>query len=1050
MVDTWIDKDERTFYLDVLQKGKIEAMNLGELESEFGSLLNTLVTGDAAAKKKAKAELPLVESLLGKLRKARDDENQEKQTQKKEEVEILERAAQRERLAKHEAVMERQSEIEKMSEKELMKEKARLEEVEKSRDKSVAQQASKELNWVENRLWEMSEAARISTADETLISEAPTSYLFEEESEDPDAELEETLLKEKRRLYDILDNGTEEEMLQAEKELQPVLEQLQAIVTSRVVRRHIKRDVEEELESLRSAKEQEEEKEKRALEQEKLKKQKKIDLDEKYLKEAEARYMSAYKGKSYDELIEFSGLQGPMTIEIVTALADMLRKIDNQRITLDRLIDKRERLDKEIMQKSGNKGITDVNAMREAFNVQELSQFFRAEQLDVDSDEYKELESSDEEDMPRTRNVSTKEGADMKVEHAMTYISRLRKSALGGNIKLRENCRKIEKKIDQLTAVQKEIEMLYKEEIKPIKKEFNRKVNDIKRELFLARRERDEFKLLMSKGLKASLSAQAASIEAEIGKVTAAQKLTIVKLQEELDELKKKTAPVPVSDSKRVVELMMENKKLSAQIKSTPAASKDSKELEKKEKKLKKVKEAVKVLEESNKELEERTLLAEAELEVSKEETEAAKQEAERVAMTAQNRYNALVVKNDEDFAQVKRTILDPLLAKNSYLSEEWEKTMKERNHAQDELGKSQKNYKYLENSVKDLLLENENIVWQKAHRKYVKEVAEMEIQTDIAIPPSAKDPADDVDSAAIRFEKDLAGYIDSRDPSFFEQFAPEKGQPLSYEEFKLKFCGPPAYDEDGFLDEEDEDAHQWDYIFYLEEFKTPPTVEEIERATVCSASELLAYRTRKYDMAMSILKREHHKLVKQTSDLNKVQKELKVEKAKYTKATARAPKQIFDYVTLAEKLSELPEEKYKPTKKFFSYPVEQWSEKFRETFTVNKFVFVNIEKLNLEESKDLFTLLTEINRNTGSKSHIWYGNELNRKFNHRDSVSRPKDKSGLIRRAQDTFLEWLHADAALGYMELENDLVTTNSIAYSKLLNSIGNVSVKRSIYTG
>jgi hypothetical protein len=1027
-------------------------MNLSELESEFGSLLHILVAGDADAQRKAKAELPLVERLLGKLRKERDDENKGKQKEKKREEEELKEAEQRERLVKHEAIMARQAEIESMNEQQLKDEKVKLEEVERSRNKSTAKQATKELSWVENRLWEMSEATRISKADEASIPEVPPSYLFEEESEDPDASLEETLLEEKRRLYDILDNGTEEEVIHAEKELQPVLEQIQAIIASRVVRRHAKRDAQEEFENLKSIREQEEVMKNRALEQEKQKAQKKADIDEKYLKEAEMRYMSAYKGQSYDELIESSGLQGPMTIEIVTSLADMLRKIDNQRITLDRLIEKRERLDKEIMSKSGNKGITDVKAIREAFNVQELSQFFRAEKLDVDSDEYKELESSDEEDMPRSRNVSDKEGGgDVKVEHAMTYISRLRKAALGGNIKLRENCNKLERKINQLTAVQKEIEMLYKEEIRPIKKEFDRKISDIKRELFLARRERDEFKVIMSKGLRASLSAQTASIEAEIEKVTAAQKSTIAKLQAELDEFKKKGSPVPVSDSKRVVELMMENKKLSAQLKSQTAAPKDSKELEKKTKKLEKAKESIKVLEEANKEFEERALLAEAELEVSKEETEAAKQESEKVAMAAQNRYNAQIVKNDEDFAQVKRTLLDPLLAKNNYLSEEWGKTMNERNHAQDELFKSQKNYKYLENSVKDLLLENENIVWEKAARKYIKECAVIETQTDITVPPAASDSADDIDSAAIRFEEDLRGYIDSRDPAFFEKFDRAKGRPLPYAEFKAKFCEPEGMveDEDSHL-WSDENAYQLDYILYLDEFKTPPTPQEIERMTVCNANQLLAYRTRKYDMAMAILKREQRKIERQAADLNKVQKELRAEKVKYEKATARTPKQIFDYIALAERLSELSEEKYKAASKFFSYPIAQWSEKFRETFTVNKFAFLNIEKLNVEESKDLFTLLTEINRHTGSKSHIWYGNELNRKFNHRDSVQKPKNKEGLIRRAQDTFLEWLNADAALGYMELENDLVTTNSIAYSKLLNAIGNVSVKRSIYTG
>lgn len=752
MVDTWIDKDERESYQKILRKGEIDAMSLSELETEFGSLLHTLASGDIAAKERAKKEFVIVEKRLITLRKVRDQQQAEER-EGKEQVKVQEEEKMKEqRLREHMSIMARQKEIAEMGKVELLEEKERLRQQSRSANKKVSRKAEEELQWLENRLWEILHPAEV-LEDEGLS--VPQEEGATEEELTEDVKLEEELLKEKRRLYDILDNGGEEEAMQAEKELTAVLEKLQAIVVSRSVRRQLQRSEQEEQENLAHLRELEREKQNEALRLEESKKEekenKKKRLDEKYLKEAEMRYLAAYKNQTYDALIETSELTGPMTVEIVTTLAGMLQKIDNQRITLDRLIEKRERLDKEIMAKSGDKGITDRARIIEAFNIKELSQFFKAEKFDVDSDEFKELESSDEEDMPKTINTQGGiVGGDVKFEHAITYISRLRKSAKEGNIKLKANYNTLARKIEQLTMVQKEIEMTYREKIRPIKKEFDRNLSALQLDLHRAKMERDELKAIMSRGFKATVSRQLLAVEEEIEKVNSAHKLTIEKLTAEINELKN-AAAAPSGDKKRIFDLTLENRKLAAKLKE-PVQKPDESE---------KLKEELNIVKKENEALSEKLLEVEVTLEMALEESATHKETAERVAMAAQNQYNALIVKNDEDLATIKRGLVEPLIHKNGLLMQDLEKAGEERRQLQEKNNLARQNYKYLEDSVKDLLHERELQVWDKAAKKYIKECAVIETQTEISVPPSEISKADLEDSAAIRFEEDLQGFLD-------------------------------------------------------------------------------------------------------------------------------------------------------------------------------------------------------------------------------------------------------------------------------------------------
>jgi len=71
---------------------------------------------------------------------------------------------------------------------------------------------------------------------------------------------ENSLIEEQKKLYHVLDFGTDEEAEQAEKDLIPILEQLKVIRTARKALRSLKRAEEEEKENLRFLREEEERK----------------------------------------------------------------------------------------------------------------------------------------------------------------------------------------------------------------------------------------------------------------------------------------------------------------------------------------------------------------------------------------------------------------------------------------------------------------------------------------------------------------------------------------------------------------------------------------------------------------------------------------------------------------------------------------------------------------------------------------------------------------------------------------------------------------------
>jgi hypothetical protein len=139
---------------------------------------------------------------------------------------------------------------------------------------------------------------------------------------------------------------------------------------------------------------------------------------------------------------------------------------------------------------------------------------------------------------------------------------------------------------------------------------------------------------------------------------------------------------------------------------------------------------------------------------------------------------------------------------------------------------------------------------------------------------------------------------------------------------------------------------------------------------------------------------------------------------------------------------------------KFFSYDLKQWEIVYEATFIgfKRKFYKVNIRSLNLHQSKVMFKLIVNLNLLTGSKSHIWYGNHLNREFNKLDFKEKggaynKKNRGYLLKRAQGTFFDWYGADAEIAFDELTKKLNTEAAKGYSILLKTIGSTFLARDL---
>jgi len=167
---------------------------------------------------------------------------------------------------------------------------------------------------------------------------------------------------------------------------------------------------------------------------------------------------------AHNELFEQYNLGKFPQSEVVLQLASLLDKIEKNKITLGRLIKRRKKLDAEILEKTGGKGITEYERIVDLYDVKKLNRFLKSESLTFDSDEEGDVSEGDssDEDMPKITTTTDSEGIpDVKIENFVNYISRLRKRAVEGNEKLVINFKNLEQKYKDMLVVQQELKTEY-------------------------------------------------------------------------------------------------------------------------------------------------------------------------------------------------------------------------------------------------------------------------------------------------------------------------------------------------------------------------------------------------------------------------------------------------------------------------------------------------------------------------------------------------------------------------------------------------------------
>jgi len=189
---------------------------------------------------------------------------------------------------------------------------------------------------------------------------------------------------------------------------------------------------------------------------------------EKRMQEYQKRSAQMFKDlkfhQHYNKLFELYDVPTIETPSALTQMAEILRKIEDNKLTVEKLIQRRKRLDKQILEKTGNKGITEYTAITSLYDINKIKKYLKSEALEYDSDETGTVSPGDssDEDLPKVTTIQTDEGdTDVKVESFMAYISRLRGRATHGNEKLYVNFGKLEIKLGEMVEVQKTLQTQY-------------------------------------------------------------------------------------------------------------------------------------------------------------------------------------------------------------------------------------------------------------------------------------------------------------------------------------------------------------------------------------------------------------------------------------------------------------------------------------------------------------------------------------------------------------------------------------------------------------
>jgi hypothetical protein len=677
----------------------------------------------------------------------------------------------------------------------------------------------------------------------------------------------------------------------------------------------------------------------------------------------------------YNKLFELYNISTVETPEALTQMAELLSKIEDNKITVEKLIARRKRLDKQILEKTGNRGITEYTAITSLYDVKKIKKYLRSEALEYDSDETGTVSPGDssDEDMPKVTQVVSKSGdPDTRVEPFMSYISRLRKRATDGNEKLYINFQKLEMKIQEMVEVQKTLQKEYSLHKQLFDKKYTEPLKETKAIIAEYHDELEKVKKFLSRG----------TLMIDDGTKRQNQSNELMKLKQDLEDKIKEFDKL--KNSLNSVEKKLKEEK-----------EKHEKTKEKKEEKLKKVKEKTK------------TKIKDLEEEIkSKLQEDFDKKEADltnEIEVKFKNATNIKEAQWDEEKRDIRDALVRPLMQRTLEL--EMDKITLEAKY--DKVCNKQ-----LANEVQIIegLKDAKKMGFDEAKLLFVKECQDMETQTLTTITEGEYEKQIEEYQQKVKKSNEAMQIIQESIVSG-ETYKERKDkiQKIAEVLIDIPIPVPPTYE---FNQPNDNLAEK---------------LLKIVQDTLYKCAEL-----RKIEEAAEALKEGQKKLN------NDAQEFAKAEQLKF-KTTDKSMQDI------ALTLSNLHQSNYNMGNfKFFSYHIRDWRLRFEQTFACSKFVYIDITKIDLENSKQLFTLLCYINKKTGSKSHLWYGNELNRKINKKDHFSAYGTEK-LLQRAQDTFMGWLDKSAWKGFRELEGNIMTPDSKAYNDLLRSIGNTRTAR-----
>jgi hypothetical protein len=710
-------------------------------------------------------------------------------------------------------------------------------------------------------------------------------------------------------------------------------------------------------------------------------------------------------------------LPDPRSDVITLELALILQKLENQKNNLINLIKKRKKLDEETLLNTGGKGITDFDRISSLYDVKQLKQFLFDEQFTFDSDDddaHGGFESSDD-DMPRITEVTLPDGtADIKIENYMTYISRLRARSVSGNESVVINIENLMRRIGDMERLQSRLKQTYDEKMALIKSKYGNLLTKATQTLEEYKWEIADMKKILSRGtMMLDSGAKESKIEEQLKNLTEAMKDQI----EALDELQ-----VKYKEAKEKISKQKEKKKeREREIEMKEREIEEEREQERKREWKKKEKEVEEQLEkereaEASKLLEKRKRegIEREQQEKFKKDIKSLKKEMEEKAAlqevlikAAEIKYKNLMnlekARWDEEKFELKTTLVQPLMEKVNLLESA-------KLRAENNLKLLQEKQAISEKEYQDALINSYAKGYEKRRAETTKEVKEIEVQTEITgVSESDYYEAYLAHNAAVnKITESMNIRVDFFLAKKFET------EDLRQEEFeRIKGVFAKLYNE----------------------LPPLPVIADMQNIKSIDLNDklntFLNLKTLEYNLKCQ---------KKELAEKTKLAQEAEKKYLSVSEFDLEIKNQAFELSELARN----EPEKCHSSHKFFSYHIREWEPKFAKALGCSEFTKLNIKTLSIEENKKMFRLLCSINKYTGSKSHIWFGNELNRLFNKRDS----RDASTLtarVNRAQDTYLCWFDKSAAKGFQDLQADLITDDSIIYADLLRSIGNTYIAR-----